>query len=140
MSLPRSTGRLRSIATWSEFQPHKSRLGRDEEMKKDSCEAFAAAPALHLMLTNVQESRWKWQRTIQRTTARGGRSWDQGRTKNTRPAKAPRPPQAICHWRRRLGNALRGRCESFPPAVRSQPSSPGSRFDAWFFEDAGTQE
>ena len=34
MSLPRSTGPLRSIATWSEFQPHKSRRGRDEEKER----------------------------------------------------------------------------------------------------------
>ncbi len=61
--------------------------------------------------------RWNWERTIQRTIARGERSWDQEKTKSTRPAEATRPPQAICHWRRRLGNALRGTCESFLPAV-----------------------
>src|SRR5271165_5052036 len=31
MSLPPSTGPLRSIATWSEFQPPKSRRERDED-------------------------------------------------------------------------------------------------------------
>src|SRR5271166_115679 len=41
MSLPRSTGPLRSIATWSEFPTPKSRRGRDEDK---GCDAFAAAP------------------------------------------------------------------------------------------------
>lgn len=31
-------------------------------MKEESCEGFAVAPAFHLMLSNVQESRWGWQR------------------------------------------------------------------------------
>jgi hypothetical protein len=38
---------LRFIATWSEFQPPKSRRGRDEDK---SCEAFAAVPTLQLVL------------------------------------------------------------------------------------------
>ena len=53
--LPRSTAPLRSIATWSEFQPPKSRRGRVEDK---SCKAFAAAPTLQQCFTNVQESRW----------------------------------------------------------------------------------
>jgi hypothetical protein len=34
-------GLLRSIATWSEFQPHRAAGG---SMKKENCEAFGAAP------------------------------------------------------------------------------------------------
>jgi len=30
-------------------------------------------------LTNAQESRWNWLRKTQRTIARSGRSWDQGK-------------------------------------------------------------
>src|ERR1035437_11184994 len=47
MSLPRSTAPLRSIATWSEFQPPKSRRGRVEDK---SCKALPAAPTLQLVL------------------------------------------------------------------------------------------
>jgi hypothetical protein len=32
-------------------------------------------------------------------------------------SKSAQAAPAICHWRRRLGNALRDRCEIFSPAV-----------------------
>src|ERR1017187_9837742 len=45
MSLPRLTGPLRSIATWWEFQPHKSRRGRDEERELQSLRTCACSPS-----------------------------------------------------------------------------------------------
>src|SRR5450631_1683947 len=54
MSLPRSTGPLRSIATWSEFPRPKSRRRRDEGK---SCEALAAAPASASLMFRSHDGR-----------------------------------------------------------------------------------